>query len=337
MIKINSDTDNDTRLSLLEQWLTQQWPGLRFHLKLLAGDCSLRRYFRVTVENQTFIAMDAPPDHEPCAAFVAIAEVFHQAKISVPVIYAKDLDKGFLLLSDFGNTLLSNILQANNVDSYYQKAFAVILQIQQSSFNKALYTPPAFDTALYKHELNLCKEWYLENLLQAELSKTELQALEQTFECLITAALAQPQVLVHRDFHCRNIMILPNNELGILDFQDAVYGPITYDLVSLLRDCYIDWPLEQTQQWVFSFQQLLLQSGLIHEDRPQEFMRWFDWIGLQRHLKCLGIFSRMNLRYHKPEYLRYLPRVLNYIKTVTEKYPEFSDLEKILAKARGLA
>ncbi len=329
----------DARLTLLKAWVHEQLNTSIIEIKPLFGDCSFRRYFRVLVPHASYILMDAPPDKEPCDAFVAVAAAFRKQGLLTPAVYASDVSRGFLLLSDFGDRLLLQALQTNTADFFYRECFSEIVKIQKCK-NIENYVLPRFDMTLYAKEFDLFVTWYLEKFLQADLSHLEKQRLVRVFTALSDMGLAQPQVCVHRDFHARNILVLTNAQtqeqsLGILDFQDAVWGPISYDLVSLLRDCYIDWPLKQVEQWVMQFQQKLLQQGFLAVNQQQQFLLWFDWMGLQRHLKCLGIFSRMGLLYGKPEYFSFIPRVLNYVLAVCEKYAEFSDLREILEKFKG--
>ena len=304
----------------LEENLTDFEP-----LTLLAGDASFRRYFRLHSEGNSYVLMDAPPSKESCQAFIAIDRTFQEMGLQVPTIHYSDLEQGFLLLSDFGDRQLLEQLNDATVDVYYKKAFEDLLIIQRCR-DVADYPLPRFDEALYQYEWNLFIECYLERHLGLTLSTADRNALDRVYQLLMTQALAQPQVCVHRDYHSRNLMVLPDEHLGTLDFQDAVIGPITYDVMSLLRDCYIEWPFERVKQWVFGFQRRLLEEGLLTIDDPDQFLLWFDWIALQRHLKCLGIFSRLYYRDSKPGYLQDIPRVVRYAKSVCERHPEFESL-----------
>lgn len=292
---------------------------------LLAGDASFRCYFRLRSEETSYVLMDAPPEHESCQSFIAIDRAFQQLGLRVPEIYCSDSAQGFLLLSDFGDRQLLQSLSSDSVDHYYRSALEDLLVIQQ--YQEAdNYVLPTFDVDLYQRELDLFKEWYLKRHLGLDLSIADHQALDRLSQLLIEMALLQPQVCVHRDYHSRNLMVLPENDLGILDFQDAVWGPITYDLMSLLRDCYIAWPYDRVKEWALWFQQRLLQSGLLPVDDPDQFLLWCDWIALQRHLKCIGIFSRLHYRDHKSNYLSDIPRVLDYVKSVCQRQPQFGSL-----------
>jgi aminoglycoside/choline kinase family phosphotransferase len=325
-------TIQDERLQLLQNWLEQtlQWPSSP--LIPLINDASFRRYFRVQNKDESFVVMDAPPTKENCQTYVAIARSFYRHGLNVPVIHAENLDQGFLLLTDFGDQLYLNQLNAATAPQLYQSAIKDLLLLQacQHIDNYAL---PKFDARLYYQEMMLFRDWYLEKYLGASLSAREIDGLEKTFQLLIVDALAQPQVCTHRDYHSRNLMVVAGqSQPGILDFQDAVLGPITYDLLSLLRDCYIDWPPAQVENWVLQYQRLALQAGLLSQDDTQQFLRWFDWIGLQRHLKCLGIFARLHARDQKSKYLQYLPRIIRYMHIVCDRYTELAELKPLLEK-----
>lgn len=316
------------RFIQLQQWLIK----INQHgtLMPLKGDASFRQYYRLQQTDTHYIIMDAPPQQEDCSPYLAIAKAWDQAGINVPKIMAYDVEQGFLLLSDFGDNLLWHKLKPTSAHFLYQQAFDTLLQIQsyqsQALKPNSHYPWPYYDTAEYQKELNLFSTWYLEGLCQIHLTSQQKQTLKKIEALLIEAALQQPQVCVHRDYHSRNLMWLDDHSLGVLDFQDALWGPVTYDLASLLRDCYIDWPQEQVYAWVLDYQQLALTRGIISNDNSQLFIRWFDWMGLQRHLKCMGIFSRLHLRDNKSSYLQYLPRIKNYIKTVCHQYPELTNL-----------
>lgn len=308
------------RQSWLEEKLTT------FELPtLLAGDASFRRYFRVRSEGSNYVLMDAPPSKESCQAFIAIARTFQQIGLQVPRVYCSDLAQGFLLLSDFGDQPLLGRLNDQTVDAYYKKACEDLLIIQCCHDVKD-YDLPEFDATLYQYEFGLFRQWYLERHLGLHLSAVDHKILDRIYHLLMESALLQPQVCVHRDYHSRNLMVLPDDHLGILDFQDAVWGPITYDLMSLLRDCYIEWPYDRVKQWVFTFQRRLLERNLLALDDPNQFLLWFDWIALQRHLKCIGIFSRLHYRDNKSEFLQDISRVLRYARSICERHPIFDAL-----------
>ncbi|OGT48874.1 MAG: hypothetical protein A3E82_04030 [Gammaproteobacteria bacterium RIFCSPHIGHO2_12_FULL_38_11] len=311
------DTSIDSRLSALHAWLSGLFhETTAFTITPLTGDASFRRYFRVIIAKKTFIVMDAPPEKEDCTAFIAIADAFKNASARFPHIISHDLNQGFLLLPDFGDRQLLPSLENNAADKLYQSAMTTLSQIQQCSIVPN-YNLPCFNAVLYWREFEIFDTWYIKKRLGKQLSNVNEKKLKSCYQLLIDSANAQPQVFVHRDYHSRNIMVCDDGELGVLDFQDAVLGPITYDLVSLLRDCYIAWPDDQVEKWVRLFyQQLNLSLDF------KIFMRWFDLMGLQRHLKCLGIFSRLYYRDGKEAYLKEIPRVLNYVMTVCNKYPE---------------
>lgn len=329
----------DQRLIDLEQWAKKQLQVAQLHITPLVADASFRRYFRLHTEQQSLIAMDAPPAQEPIANFIAVAQRLQQQQLRVPTILAQDIGQGFLLLTDFGNTLLLSALNDQNADSLYRRAMDDLLLMQQplTAFDTTL---PQFDASFILTELNNFKEWMVLRYLDDPLTVAEHQELEKSFQWLLQQALQQPEVFVHRDYHSRNLMVVDDQQLGILDFQDAVRGPITYDLVSLLRDCYIQWPLHQVEQWVAYFYQKLSQRSAVTFSLA-EFMAWFDLMGVQRHLKASFIFARKWLRDQDPRYLGDIPRTLHYIQQVVGHYPElaaFADIlqEKIVPAFEGV-
>ncbi|MCX7121460.1 MAG: phosphotransferase [Gammaproteobacteria bacterium] len=317
----------DSRLSALRSWLSMLFHDQPMTVLPVAGDASFRRYFRAAVGKDTFIVMDAPPEKENCAPFIAIANAFEKSAARFPTILSHDLQQGFLLLPDFGDRQLLPLLDSNSADALYKSAMDVLLQIQQCD-TIPNYHLPQFDDAQYWREFEILDTWYIKKNLNKNLSAADENQLKNIYQLLIDSAHAQPQLFVHRDYHSRNIMLCDDGELGILAFQDALLGPITYDLVSLLRDCYIAWPDDQTESRGFYFyQKLNLRVDF------KVFMRWFDLMGLQRHLKCLGIFSRLYYRDGKEGYLKEIPRVLNYVMTVCDKYPELQSLTLLLQEA----
>ena len=315
------------RLFELEEWVGQQEGISEFSLAPASDDASFRRYFRVTALNKTYIAMDAPPDKEDCHPFVAIAEAFGEQGINVPKVYAKDFSKGFLLLSDLGSQQYLDELNSNTVDRLYADALNALLTIQASGPREGI---PLYDHELLIKEMELFREWLLQKHLGIELTVDENTQLNDVFAGLAKSALEQPQVCVHRDYHSRNLMVLDSHNPGILDFQDAVLGPVTYDLVSLLRDCYIEWPSQQVEDWAMGYFSLAVQSGVLSEEDESLFLKWFDLMGVQRHLKASGIFARLNIRDGKPGYLRDIPRTLGYIEKVSFKYPDLRFLDDLL-------
>lgn len=297
----------------------------------LTGDASLRRYYRASLPDQSYIVMDASAANDETHAFVAIARSFKQAALEVPIVHYADLDRGYVLLSDLGDTLYSHVLTERTADPLYQNAIQALHKLQSCQQIKGYALPP-YDRQRLMMEMGLFDEWFWQRHLANPLSNDEQEILDQSYEFLVQEALAQPKVCVHRDYHSRNLMLLSDNTVGILDFQDAVLGPVTYDLVSLLRDCYIEWPEPKVHEWALLYYRQLQDEGLLAGVSEAQFLRWFDWMGLQRHLKCLGIFARLNLRDQKPGYLQYLPRVLKYARQVTQAYPELAPLDELLSR-----
>ncbi|SDW04234.1 aminoglycoside phosphotransferase family protein [Marinobacter mobilis] len=302
----------DIRLSQLTDWV-RQFPGLaQASPRPVSGDASFRRYFRVTNHDTTFIVMDAPPEHEDCHPFVAIARHWHSHGVAVPAVVEQDLAQGFLLLEDFGDRLLLGQLDATNADRCYRGAMAELLSIQQLPADPAFPLPP-YDNALLNREMALFPDWLLTRQLGLELSNGERCLLDTSFTFLRESALAQPEVTVHRDYHSRNLLVRPDTDRpGVIDFQDAVRGPITYDLVSLLKDCYVRWPESDVERWLEHYRQLSLDAGLHHADAAT-FRQWFELMGMQRHLKAAGIFARLAIRDGKTGYLGDIPRTVQYL------------------------
>ncbi len=267
--------------------------------------------------------MDAPPENEDCRPFVAVARHLGGLGLNVPVVYAADLGQGFLLLSDLGSEHYLDHLDQGRQDRLYADAMNALLIMQARGKRDGL---PPYSSELLLREMELFREWLLGRHLQLELDADERRMLDEVFELLVANALEQPQVFVHRDYHSRNLLVTPAPNPGILDFQDAVIGAVTYDLVSLLKDCYISWPREQVEGWVSGYYDLALQSGVLREEHEDSFLRWFDLMGVQRHLKASGIFARLNIRDGKPGYLQDIPRTLNYIVELAPEYPELEPL-----------
>ena len=321
----------------LEQWLVENLkqmgiePG--FELTPASGDASFRRYFRVIVDGDSFIAMDAPPEHEDCRPFVTISKILDEAGLHVPRVLRMDLEHGFLLLTDLGYKQYLEVLDQHTVQPLYNDAMQALLHMQKIRPPGDLLPDYSYDLLI--NEMALFRDWFVNACLGLTLSSGQEQMLNETYEMLARLALSQPQVWVHRDYHSRNLMWVdldtvkqPVGRLklvnpGILDFQDAVIGPVCYDLVSLLRDCYISWPQQQVVAWVEHYRRDMLASGLIAETvTGDEFQRWFDWMGVQRHLKAIGIFARLDIRDGKPGYLPEIPRTLLYILQVCHAYNE---------------
>lgn len=323
----------DNRLEEIKDWISQVVSLREYELRPASVDASFRRYFRISSHGETYIVMDAPPDKEDTQPFISIARRFQQLGLNVPEVLEQDLDRGFLLLTDLGQQLYLTQLNESTVERLYGDALGALAILQAGIFTDSGFLPE-YDAVLLRRELELFREWYLGRHLGLTLSSTQTAILDEAFTLLVHSALAQPQVWVHRDFHSRNLMVTPGNNPGILDFQDAVRGPATYDLVSLLRDCYIAWPLERIEKWALGYQTLALQSGLpVCKDKAR-FLREFDFMGVQRHLKATGIFARLNQRDGKPGYLNDIPRTLGYVVGISGRHPELRGLHNLLMDLR---
>ncbi|MEH6470555.1 MAG: phosphotransferase, partial [Halopseudomonas sp.] len=286
----------DQRQQLLHNWIVSAFEQLGidldpdWRLQPVSGDASFRRYFRVLSHNLSWIAVDAPPEKENSQPFVDIARAWEPLEIHAPQVHLANLEQGFMLLSDLGDVLYLDRLDDQSADLLYGQAMQTLTHIQQC--RTILGEPlPAYDRALLQREMELFRDWFVGQLLGLTLTTYEQKLLDSVFESLIVSALAQPQVCVHRDYHSRNLMVIDGSAPGVIDFQDAVFGPVTYDLVSLLRDCYIDWPADRVQGWALDYADLAQQAGLMESVSPQRFLGWFDRMGMQRHLKAIGIFA----------------------------------------------
>ena len=309
------------RYAELSEWLGNVLKETPVAIAPASADASFRRYFRVYLPNSTLIVMDAPPEKEDCRPFVDLAGAFRAGGLNVPEVLAADFDRGFLLLTDLGSDLYLAKLNAGSVKRLYGDALGALITLQVCG----PHTVPAYDAKLLDFELSLFRDWFIVRHLGLPLEASTATLLAETFSSLTTSALEQPAVCVHRDYHSRNLMVTPRNNPGILDFQDAVWGPITYDLVSLLRDCYISWPAAQIREWALGYHELALDSGILSQNNPAQFLYWFDLMGMQRHLKAIGIFSRLYHRDGKSGYLGDIPRTLNYVSEIAAHYPIFSD------------
>lgn len=318
------------RLEQLKHWLHKEIQLPDFSIEPASGDASFRRYFRVRYDGQSVIAMDAPPDLEDCRPFIGVAKAFLDIGLNVPEILHANIDQGFLILTDFGVQLYLPLLNESNVDRLYGDAMSALITLQAS--DPGDYPLPDYDQALLQNEMALFKEWFLSKHLSCNLNEQQSGILNNSFQFLVESALQQPKVIVHRDYHSRNLLKTERHNPGILDFQDAVMGPITYDLVSLLRDCYIAWPDVKVESWVMGYHDLAVQSGILQNKDERKFLRWFDLMGVQRHLKTIGIFSRLNYRDNKPGYLEYIPRTMNYILEISARYPELASFHALLKK-----
>jgi hypothetical protein len=317
----------DKRLQQLEQWLREQGYS-SFEIEPASADASFRRYFRVRHEGQSFIVMDAPPEQEDIRPFIRVAELLHEAGMHVPQLMASNIEQGFLQLGDLGSELYLPGLNDRTVDRLYEDAMSALLSLQQHPAPDWL---PPYDHRLLMQEMQLFNDWYLQRHLGLKLSTQQEEILQRSFEHLADVALSQPKVIVHRDYHSRNLMLADPNP-GVLDFQDAVIGPVTYDLVSLLRDCYISWSKTQIEQWVEGYFRRAQQANIIGPQvQLQEFIRWFDLMGIQRHLKASGIFARLNYRDAKPGYLADIPRTLGYVLDIAAGYAELNEFADLLA------
>lgn len=333
-------TMKDSRLDTLRSWLKDcnpQWQLDPATLSPASADASFRRYFRIESKDPqwgSMIVMDAPPQYEPLDSFIQVDFLLVETGINVPIILEKNEIDGFLLLSDLGHKTYLSELHETAADHLYKDAINTLLEIQLASKPKVL---PDYDAALLQRELDLFPEWYLKQHLHFELSDVQVEQLKKSFAQIIENNLAQEKVYVHRDFHSRNLMITEKNNPGVLDFQDAVYGPITYDIASLLRDAYIAWPEEKIIDWMIYFWEAGRKKGLPMPSDFGQLYRDFEWMGLQRHLKILGIFARLYHRDGKESYLKDIPLVLEYAIATANRYIELKPLARILEATRNQA
>ncbi len=314
----------DKRLNELQHWLSQQLPPEPFELAPASSDASFRRYFRVTQSNNSYIVMDAPPEQEDTAPFITIAEHLATQNIPVPLIHAKDTRAGFLLLSDLGSQPYLERLNKHTAPDLYHTAIDALIQLQTADHSQLQL--PSYDATRLQQEMTLFPDWFL----NTHLDITPPDFLPELYRILVENALEQPMVFVHRDYHSRNLMHTPDGEIGIIDFQDAVMGPISYDLVSLIRDSYIAWSDEEIDAWLHYYWQQAHTAGLLNAISLDQFTRWFDLMGLQRQLKILGIFCRLYYRDGKANYLDDLPQTLKYVQQISARYPELADLHALV-------
>lgn len=323
------------RTVLLRDWLARhfspQHPDQQFSLAPASADASFRRYFRITLsDGSTRIVMDAPPEYEDCRPFIKVAALLRDAGVHVPEIHAQDLAQGFLLLSDLGTTTYLDVLDADTAPALYRDANAALVAIQRASRRGIL---PDYDRALLARELDLFPDWYVARHLGVTLDAQQQASLRTVFAKILDNNLAQPQVFVHRDYHSRNLMVAgkahPANP-GIIDFQDAVFGPITYDLASLYRDAYIRWEEAQELDFVIRYWEMARAAGLPVHDDFDAFYRDYEWMGAQRQLKVLGIFARLSQRDGKHGYLKDMPTVATYLRRTCARYGEFAPLARLL-------
>ena len=333
--------DQDVRLQHLKVWLDEQLATLFADqgwgavppatLTAASSDASFRRYFRWEGAGRSFVVMDAPPPQENCKPFVDIAFLLAKSGINVPKIYAEDLERGFLLLNDLGNKTYLDVIDSENADALFSDALQALLAFQQLPMVAPL---PSYDVALLRRELELFPEWYVKRELGVEFDATQQQQWQKVSDLLIDSALAQPKVLVHRDYMPRNLMLSEPNP-GVLDFQDAVYGPVTYDVTCLFKDAFLSWPEERVRGWLESYWQQASALNIPVQPDLEEFLRASDLMGVQRHLKVIGIFARISHRDGKPRYLGDVPRFFSYIEAVIARRPELADLQALLASLRG--
>ncbi|PKA70863.1 hypothetical protein ATI02_3796 [Pseudomonas baetica] len=333
--------DQDVRLQHLKVWLDEQlailfadqgWGAVPpATLTAASSDASFRRYFRWEGAGRSFVVMDAPPPQENCKPFVDIAFLLAKSGINVPKIYAEDLERGFLLLNDLGNKTYLEVIDGENADALFSDALQALLAFQQLPMVAPL---PSYDVALLRRELELFPEWYVKRELGVELDSTQKQQWQHISDLLIDSALAQPKVLVHRDYMPRNLMLSEPNP-GVLDFQDAVYGPVTYDVTCLFKDAFLSWPEERVRGWLESYWQQASALNIPVQPDFEDFLRASDLMGVQRHLKVIGIFARICHRDGKPRYLADVPRFFSYIEAVIARRPELAELQALFTSLRA--
>ncbi|KJZ48921.1 aminoglycoside phosphotransferase family protein [Pseudomonas fluorescens] len=333
--------DQDVRLQHLKVWLNEQLAVLFAEqnwgvvppatLTAASSDASFRRYFRWEGEGRSFVVMDAPPPQENCKPFVDIAFLLAKSGINVPKIYAEDLERGFLLLNDLGNKTYLDVIDSENADDLFKDALQALLAFQQLPMVAPL---PSYDVALLRRELELFPEWYVKRELGIEFDSAQQILWQNVTALLIDSALAQPKVLVHRDYMPRNLMLSEPNP-GVLDFQDAVYGPVTYDVTCLFKDAFLSWPEERVRGWLEAYWQQAGDLGIPVQPDFEDFLRASDLMGVQRHLKVIGIFARICHRDGKPRYLGDVPRFFAYIDAVIARRPELAELDVLLLSLRA--
>jgi len=333
---------------LLQDWASEQLKLVKGKdaeismFQAISGDASFRRYYRLQVDGDSLIAVDAPPDTENNPAFVSIADALIKSGLKAPIVYALDISRGYMLLSDLGDQQLLGLLTPDTVDDYYKKALSDLVLMQklqaedlQRTEKEWAFSCPDYDLERLQNEMLLFSDWFLPQYLGLNLDKSENETLDHAYSLLTQSALEQPKVFVHRDYHSRNIMVTTDDNLAIIDFQDGVMGPFSYDLASLLKDCYISWPKEQVEGWVRYYGEEAAKAGLF-DNKPKnglnnaQLLKWFDWMGLQRHFKAIGIFARLNIRDQKPGYLKDIPRTFNYVLEVSHCYPELAELHLLM-------
>lgn len=330
----------DARLNELATWL-RTLPGLpAFSLAPASADASFRRYFRLTFERteahapRSLVAMDAPPPMENCRPFVQVAGLLHEARVHAPAIHAHDMERGFLLLEDLGNTTYLAALREGDAHTLYLDAIDALVRFQAISRAGVL---PSYDEVLLRRELELFPEWYVARHVGHPLTDAQRTSLDDVFARILANNLAQPRVFVHRDYHSRNLMVVKRGDPGVIDFQDAVYGPVTYDLVSLLRDAYIEWSEEQQIDWAVRYWERARAAGVAVDADFGTFWRDFEWMGVQRQVKVLGIFARLAHRDGKTGYVADMPLVMKYLRGACGRYRDLSPLLVLLDALEGRA
>jgi len=321
----------------LTDWVRATLNSESIELVSLSGDASFRRYFRLNAlsnensELPPMLAIDSPPEQINNQGFITISKLFTQYDVKAPQILYQDTKEGFFLIEDFGDKLLLNLLsKQSEADSLYKEAIDSLLKIQLLPSVDWTFIP-SFDAQFLQFEMNLFRDWFIDKHLRLELDADEHQIIENTFDKLTLSALEQPQTFVHRDYHSRNLMKADSNELVVIDFQDAVKGPVSYDLVSLLKDCYIQWPESKVKEWAHYYWDEAIKQGILATDF-EAFFKQFEWMGMQRHIKVLGIFCRLNYRDEKPQYLNDLPLTMDYLLKAAGNYVEFEDFSQLLHK-----
>lgn len=307
----------DHRLINLKNWLETLYPEYKIKLTPIQGDASFRRYFRSQINNTSYIMMDSPPDTEPLQPFINSTKHLENCGVNVPRIYHQNIELGYLVLDDFGKTDFFKALNTKTADLHYKNALDELVKIQTCHNNSKL---PKFDHIHIYKELSLFNDWFLKK--QCGIDSVNL---EKTYEILADNCLKQPYVTIHRDYHCRNLMLLANNKVGIIDHQDLMQGPLCYDVASLLKDCYIDWPLNKVKQWIEYYQSI---SPL----QCENFFLTFELTGLQRHLKAIGIFSRLAHLYNNDNYLKYIPKTLKYVQAIADREPNLKELAQLIRR-----
>lgn len=330
--------NNDSRLNELTQWFSEQLPHIAQkigctettvnNLQPASSDASFRRYFRWHSDQVDLVLMDAPPPHEDCTPFVKMAQLLAEGGLHVPKVWAQDLQRGFLVLSDLGQQTWLEVLNPDNADEFFALAMGALIQLQQIEIDDAHL--PVYDEALLRRELQLFPEWYVQHELGITLSEQQEYLWQQACDVLVNSALEQQQVLVHRDYMPRNLMLSEPNP-GVLDFQDAVRGPVSYDITSLFKDAFISWPEQRVEGWLQQYWQQARTAGIALPETFAEFQYDCDLMGAQRHLKVIGIFARIYHRDGKPRYLADVPRFFNYLQQVIERQPALAPLAQLLA------